>query len=217
MKSILAALLLVFAATAQAQTGPAISGDYLEVRSGEVYTCGCLYSSEMVTAGREAILVWRVASGEFHGVSLAGIKVAAVVVGDSNLGAYAGPRRSVIYLDGITSPDQKEAVLSLWQHDYSSVLGEIITTHEAPISFERQDGITSVEVPGVVRLDVRKAQLPQDAHLGSFLWYSPFVALRNATLATALHYEYWGFDFQREWRDLAPAVSGYMGTFALAG
>jgi len=38
------------------QQAPAISGDYVEARSNEVYTCGCLYSGQMTTAGREAIL-----------------------------------------------------------------------------------------------------------------------------------------------------------------
>ena len=38
------------------QPNSIIAGEYVEARSGEVYTCGCLYSSEQVTAGREAIL-----------------------------------------------------------------------------------------------------------------------------------------------------------------
>jgi hypothetical protein len=95
---VLATVLLILLAAAQApaqKTAP-VQGDYAEVRSGEVYTCGCLYSSEMVTAGREAILVWRISSGSYSGASLAGIKVAAVVVGNTNLGAYTDARRAAL-------------------------------------------------------------------------------------------------------------------------
>jgi hypothetical protein len=67
----------------------------------------------MVTAGREALLVWNITGGNHQGESLAGIKVAAVVVGGANLG-IEGPRRAVLYLDGVPSDVQRQAVLALW-------------------------------------------------------------------------------------------------------
>jgi len=209
-------LILLAAAPAPAQKPAPVQGDYAEVRSGEVYTCGCLYSSEMVTAGREAILVWRISSGSYSGASLAGIKVAAVVVGKTNLGAYNGARRAALYLDGITSEGQQQAILSLWRHEYSSVLGDIGTVHTTRFSFELQGETVHVAIPGVAEVQARKAQLPEDAHPGSFLWYGPFTALRESFLATALHYEYSGADFQRQWTDLMPGIRGYVGKFVLA-
>lgn len=214
----LATLLFVcaFAVQARAQISPAVLGDYVEARSGHVYTCGCLYSGETVTAGREAILVWRIARGDYQGVPLAGIKVAAVVVGESNLGAEATPRRAALYVDSVTSDAQREALLALWQKEYSRVLGKIESVKDAPISLEQQDGTVRVVIPGIARLELRKARLPQDAHPGSFLWYGPFAPLSDPTLATSLLYEYWGSVFQRQWRDLTPAISGYFGKFEIA-
>lgn len=209
-------VILLGAAQAAAQKPAPVRGDYAEMRSGEVYTCGCLYSSEMVTAGREAILVWRISNGNYRGTPLAGVKVAAVVVGESNLGAYPGARRSALYLDGITSDSQQQAILALWRREYSGVLGDVSAVHLTRFSFELQGETAHVAIPGIVEIQARKAQLPEDAHPGSFLWYGPFTPLRESFLATALHYEYSGGDFQRQWTDLMPGIRGYVGKFALA-
>jgi hypothetical protein len=187
----------------------------VEARSNEVYTCGCLYSGQMTTAGREAILAWRITQGVYQGTPLAGVKVAAVVVGDANLGAYDAPRRTALYLDESASDAQLQAVVALWQRKYSRALGKIATVHRVPISFTQQGDAVRLSIPNLVEVQARKARLPQDAHPGSFLWYQPFVPLRSSSLATALNYEYSGMDFQHQWQDLMPSINGYFGEFAL--
>jgi hypothetical protein len=194
---------------------PAISGDYVEARSNEVYTCGCLYSGQMTTGGREAILAWRIKGGVYKGTALAGVKVAAVVVGNSNLSAYDGPRRTALYLDESASDAQLQAIVALWQREYSQALGKIATVHRAPISFTQQDDAIRVSIPNLVEVQARKARLREDAHPGSYLWYGPFVPLRSSSLATALNYEYSGMDFQHQWQDLMPSINSYVGEFAL--
>lgn len=218
MKHLAAAFfILLFAAEMNGQVPVPIAGDYIEARSGHVYTCGCLYSGESVTGGQEAILVWRILSGDYQGTPLAGIRVAAVVVGKTHLAANDDSRRSVIYFDGITRDAQEQAILALWQREYGKVIGEIAAAHRAPISFERDGEAVSITVSGVIRLQARKAQLPKDAHPGSSLWYGPFTPLGDASLATSLLYEYWGNDFQRQWRELFAGITGYMGRFAIPG
>jgi hypothetical protein len=200
-----------------ADEAPAVSGDYVEARSNEVYTCGCLYSGQMTTAGREAILAWRITRGVYQGTPLAGVRVAAVVVGDANLGAYDGPRRTALYLDESASDAQVRAIVTLWLRTYSQALGKIATVHRAPISFTQQGDSVRVSIPNLVEVQARKARLREDAHPGSFLWYAPFVPLRNSSLVTALNYEYQGMDFQHQWQDLMPSINGYLGEFALKG
>jgi len=194
---------------------PAISGDYVEARSNEVYTCGCLYSGQMTTSGREAILAWRITRGVYQGTALAGVKVAAVVVGNSNLSAYDGARRTALYLDESASEAQLQAIVTLWQGEYSQALGRIATVHRVPISFTQQGDAIRVSIPNLVEVQARKARLPEDAHPGSSRWYGPFVPLRSSSLATALNYEYSGVDFQHQWQDLMPSINGYLGEFAL--
>jgi hypothetical protein len=210
---------LLFAVSGTAQNAPAISGDYVEARSGEVYTCGCLFSSEMVTAGRDAILVWRINSGSFQGTPLAGIKIAAVVESMTNLGIEEAPRRSVLYIDVPAGPEketQEKVLPALWQREYSKVLGHVQSLHSATINFELQGEAVTVAIPGLVKLQARKAQLPNDAHPGSFLWYSPFTPLDSSFLSTSFRYEYLGADFQHQWTDLMPGIRGYLGRFAFS-
>src|SRR6266516_4169562 len=83
----LAAAVLALTAGIRA-AGPGISGDYVEVRTAEVFTGGCIMGSEGETSGREAIMAWRVAHGAFNGVPLDGLSVVAVVAGDRNLGTH---------------------------------------------------------------------------------------------------------------------------------
>ena len=217
MKNLATAILagLACALPLAAGDAPAVSGDYVEARSNEVYTCGCLYSGQMTTAGREAILAWRITSGAYQGTPLAGVKVAAVIVGDANLGAYDAPRRTALYLDESASDAQLQAVLALWRREYSRALGTIATVHRAPISFAQQGDSVRLSIPNLVEVQARKARLPEDAHPCSFLWYQPFVPLRSPSLATALNYEYSGLDFQHQWQDLMPSINGYLGEFAL--
>jgi len=207
--SLLCALPLV------ADQAPTVSGDYVEARSNEVYTCGCLYSGQMMTAGREAILAWRITRGVYQGTPLAGVKVAAVIVGDANLSAYDGPRRTALYLDESASDAQLQAIVALWQREYSRALGKIAAVHRASISFTQQGDGVRLSIPNLVEVQARKARLPEDAHPGSFRWYEPFVPLRNSSLVTALNYEYSGVDFQHQWQDLMPSINGYLGEFAL--
>jgi hypothetical protein len=198
-----------------AQDAATVEGSYLEARSGEVYTCGCLFSSETVTRGREAILVWNIARGTYQGAQLAGIKVAAVIVADTNLGAFDGPRRTALYIDGAASDPQQQAIVTLWRRDYTPVLGEITSVSAAAIRFEKQGKTVRVDIPGIVRVEVRKAQLPEDAHPGSYPWYQPFVPLQHTTLATTLDYEYQGKAFARQWSDFMPSISSFYGDFSL--
>jgi hypothetical protein len=206
---------LLCAVPLAAAEAPAVSGDYLEARSNEVYTCGCLFSGQMTTAGREAILAWRITRGAYQGTALAGVKVVAVVVGDANLGAYDGPRRTALYLDANASDAQLQAILALWRREYSQALGKIAAVHRVPINFTQQGDAVRLSIPNLVEVQARKTRLPEDAHPGSFLWYQPFVPLRSSSLATALNYQYSGMDFQHQWQDLLPSINGYLGEFAL--
>ena len=56
----------------------AIKGNYVEVRSADVYTGPCFANAEVGLEGKQAILAWRVSQGSWKGVSLDGLSVVAV-------------------------------------------------------------------------------------------------------------------------------------------
>ena len=60
---------LIAGSAACVSAAPAVTGDYIEARSCNVYAGPCHFGSEYTTAGREAVMAWRVqrgASGARH-------------------------------------------------------------------------------------------------------------------------------------------------------
>src|SRR6185503_11263041 len=101
------------AASALAVSQPAITGDYLEVRSCDIYTGPCFANAEMGLTGKEAIMVWSIKEGSWQGTSLDGLSVIAVVRTDATLGNLKyEPRaaKAVLILDEKASPSQQEAL-----------------------------------------------------------------------------------------------------------
>jgi hypothetical protein len=210
-----AAILLLSAGTALAAPSTQIAGDYVEARSNHVYTCGCLYSGEMVTGGREAILAWSFDGGSYRGTTLEGVRALAVLSGEENLSIQGMPRQAVLYLDGVTSREQQDAVVSLIDHKYAGAVGKIIAVKIAPVVFRKAPRGVDVEVPGVAEVTERTAVLPEDAHRGSSQWYGPFIPLTQATLAATTFYDYQGADFSKNWKESDAGITGYFGRFTL--
>lgn len=199
------------------ESGSIVAGEYVEARSGEVYTCGCLFSSESVSGGREAILAWRIREGEYRGTPLAGLQAVAVLVGDGNLGVGTTSRKSVLYVTDQSTPDQRLAVVDLLSRHYGEVLGEVMAVHPAPVSFRMLNGETRVQVgDDTVNVVLRATRLPEDAHKGASLWYGPFIPVESPALATTLYFRFWGPDFRHQWWTSEPGISAYTGDFRLS-
>src|SRR2546423_15486632 len=99
---------------AGSQSEPAISGDYLEVRSCDVYTGPCFANAEMGLTGKEGMLVWSVREGSWNGVKLDGLNVIAIVRTDGTLGDLRYQPRSgkaVLVVDTLATPNQREALV----------------------------------------------------------------------------------------------------------
>ena len=72
-----------------------------------------------------------------------------------------------------------------------------------------------MEVGEDLRLTVRAARLPEDAHLGSERWYDPFVALKESHLATVLYDEYSDDELKIQWRHQRERIAGFTGRFSV--
>ena len=101
-----------------AGTGSAtLTGSYVEARTAEVFTGGCIMGSEAETMGKEAVLAWKVDRGSFNGIALDGLTVVAAVAGDKNLGIQevGGAKavtRSTLFVDQRANPAQQLAQAS---------------------------------------------------------------------------------------------------------
>src|SRR5262249_62357065 len=63
-----------------------VSGAYVEARTAEVFTGGCIMNSEAETMGKQALLAWKVDKGSFNGIAIDGLSVVAALAADRNLG-----------------------------------------------------------------------------------------------------------------------------------
>src|SRR5207244_9351281 len=98
--------------------GSSVSGQYVEARTAEVFTGGCIMGSEAETMGKQAVLAWKVDRGSFNGVSLDGLSVVAAVAGDKNLGIaeIGGDKANVkaaVYVDARANSAQQLALVAM--------------------------------------------------------------------------------------------------------
>jgi len=192
--SIVAAVLITCAAalafTSRAAS-TSIKGDYVEVRTASVFTGACHFNGEVVTTGREAIMAWNFASGQWHGTDIAGLKAIAVVSADENLENVRAGRRSEIILDNSATHDQKVAMLEALKNRYAATLGEIVSVRSAPISFKHED--KSYEVASA-EAAINVEAMPNDlcCRQPNLVWYSPLVQLSGRKVGYTLKASYLG-------------------------
>ena len=130
--------MLAFAVTATfaGNAAPAISGDYLEVRSCDVYTGSCFANSEMNLAGREGMMFWSIREGAWNGTQLDGLGVLAVIRADGTLGDLKYQPRSsdaVLIVDAKADAKQKEALAGFARAMAGQLIARVIDVKSAPI------------------------------------------------------------------------------------
>src|SRR6266404_2367228 len=139
MKTQLSILTLVLAAAACLAgntSSSTISGDYLEVRSCDVYTGPCFANAEMGLSGKEGMLVWSVREGSWNGVKLDGLNVIAVVRTDGTLGdQHFQPRsgKAVVVVDRLATPQQREALTDLARSMAGGLIRDVAAIRSAPM------------------------------------------------------------------------------------
>jgi hypothetical protein len=193
-----------------------VTGEYVEARTAEVFTGGCIMGSEAHTTGNEAILAWKVDRGAFNGVSLEGLSVVAAVVGDKNLGIWelGGDRattRSAVMVDERANPAQRMALVAMAHELSKGVVGEIVRVTPAPIKFADFGSEIQVTTEDVA-LSVNK-HMPHDPGCGAMQWFHPLSSVEQAEIGLADQHSFTGPGLGAKWS--APnRRSAFFGTFA---
>src|SRR5947207_3999003 len=140
-RAIVAAALIGLAASPLVGGGKgAVTGAYVEARTAEVFTGGCIMNSEAETVGKQAVLAWKVDRGSFNGIAIDGLSVVAAVSGDRNLGMTelggAKPAvRSAFFVDQRANPAQQLALVAMANELSNGLVGTIVQVTAAPIRF----------------------------------------------------------------------------------
>ena len=215
-------LTLMLAATIlSAKQSASISGDYLEVRSCDVYTGPCFANAEMGLSGKEGILVWSVRQGHWKGTALDGLKVLAVVRTDATLGDQRyQPRdgKAVLVIDNNATREQREALIDLAKTQAGSLIKEVAEVKTASMDVTlgtcSSGSCAAIKVPGLVEISTRC--LGGKDHLcgNEEKYYPPLTAVQNAVAAYTEVASYTGTGLNATWQWTGQR-SAYLATFAL--
>ncbi len=192
-----------------------VTGQYVEARTAEIFTGGCIMGSEAETMGKQAVLAWKVDRGTVNGVSVDGLSVVAALVGDKNLGLHeiGGDRavvRSVVYVDERANPAQRIALVAL-AHDLTKSIGTIVSVMPAPITFADAGQEIHVATSNVA-LDVNKV-MTHDPTCGAMQWFHPLASVDQASMGVADQHSFSGSTLGTKWSD-PNKRSAFFGTFS---
>ncbi|MCZ6677466.1 MAG: DUF1326 domain-containing protein [Candidatus Poribacteria bacterium] len=205
--------LLTVASTFATQTS-IVQGEYLEARSASVYIGACHYGSEFVEGGKEATLVWNIHRGSWNGVSLDGLTVVAVVSAQDNLAIDTTTRRSVLYLDANATQEQRAALTDLIVAKRGSIVGKVVHTQVAPITFTKQDAQYDLRVSNVLTLSVSRYAC-QSCTQPHQIWYEPLEQIDTAIVGKSTAYRYQDKILSVTWNQGEATNNAFVGNFAM--
>jgi hypothetical protein len=201
-------------------TSPRISGDYLEVRSCDVYTGSCVANSEMGLSGREGMLVWSVKQGSWQGVALDGLKVIAIVKTDDTLGdvRYQPLRGKAILIVDAKADSRQEAALKDFARGMAGgLVADVVATKAASIDVTMgqctSGSCATVKAGNLVEISTRC--LGGKDHLcgNEENYYPPLTSVKDALTAYTEVAAFRGTGLNATW-DITGKRSAYLGTFA---
>jgi hypothetical protein len=193
-----------------------VTGAYVEARTAEVFTGGCIMNSEAETVGKQAVLAWRVDRGSFNGIALDGLSVVAAVSGDRNLGMQemGGEKptvRTAMFVDQRANAAQQIALVAMANELSKGLVGTIVQVTRTPIQFADHGSEIQVSA-GQVTLDVNK-HLTHDPTCGAMLWFHPLASIDGATVGVANQHLFTGSALGTKWSD-PNKRSAFFGTFS---
>lgn len=199
----------------------AVQGNYVEVRTADVYTGPCFANSEVGVAGRRAILAWNINKGEWHGTNLSGLSVLAIVSAKDNLGdPYHNPypAKAILIVDQRASAAQSKSLVSFVQAAGGALVQDIVRVDRAPISMDfgsgMNHGTVTVAAGKLARIQTRSLCSGDDICGNEVRYYPPLTKITHSMPAYTVEEAFNGSGLGVVWsrRDNR---SAYIGAFQL--
>jgi hypothetical protein len=194
-----------------------LTGDYVEARTAEVFTGGCIMNSEAETMGKQALLAWKVNHGSFNGIAIDGLSIVAAVSGDRNLGMQemGGQKaivRSALFVDQRANAAQQLALVAMANELSKGLVGTIVQVTAAPIQFTDHGSEIQISAGSGVALDVNK-HIAHDPTCGAMQWFHPLSSVDDAAIGVAAQHVFTGSSLGTKWSD-PNKRSAFFGTFS---
>jgi hypothetical protein len=217
-----AAVLAAAASISWAAAIPAhtIHGNYIEARTADVFTGACFANGEAEQVGREAVFGWKIATGEWHGVSLAGLSVVGVVRSEHTLGLASepvNPAKAVLIVDSRANTEQRLALQSFAKRMGGDLLQDVVKVDYAPIELNIQDGnihggTAKLTAGSLASIQTRALNSGDHVCGNEEVWYPPLTTVEHAMPAYALDNSFTGDGLGETWHNRLRR-SGFLGTF----
>jgi hypothetical protein len=210
----LAAVALIVVALPAGAAG--LSGQYVECRTCDVWTGPCFANAEM-TAGKNAVLGWKVDKGEFDGAKLDGLSVVAVVAASDTLGLeQTGESKAILIVDEKATAAQRDALVKLARKQGGDLLKNVTRVEAAPIAIEtclcKDNGCAKLSAGGA-KIETRCLDMHHDKHCGNeTAFYPPLAQGVKAEAAVAVSHGYSGKGFRHTWQE-SERRGAYVGSF----
>lgn len=212
-----ATCLMCLVSTAAADT---LRGQYLEARTCDIYTGPCFANAEIGLAGREAVLAWKVDSGDWRGTSLDGLCVAVVLKADDTLGddgvfPMAAERiRSVILVDERGDAAQRQALEGFARESASRYTAGVEQVQAVPMSLsnDHDRGQGEFTAGNVAEVRTRAMGKLDCVCTNEMVFYQPLTEVKFASPVYALTQSYRGDGLNARWT-LNSTRSAFLGTF----
>jgi hypothetical protein len=172
-------LLAAIVSFAGFQHKPAITGDYLEIRTASVFAGACHYNGEVVTTGHEALVAMKITAGSWNGVDLSGTIAAFEVASPDNLGNESAARKTEIVVNSSASDGQAGALADLLKAKYGRTLGNIVAVRRAAISFSHDGPSYTFDAKGFGSASVDAMPNDECCKQPNLVWYSPLITLEH--------------------------------------
>ena len=182
---LLTVLLLVM--TANVAVAGAITGEYLEARTCDVYTGPCFANAEMSLAGKEAVMAWKVDQGSWNDVALNGLGVALIVKAEGTLGydgvfpMKLGKTAAVIIVDESASPEQRDALVAFVKETAKEFTKNVIKVVSAPITLKNDylEGKGHFSAGKLASIQTRKMGKKDCVCSNEIIYYQPLTKVEN--------------------------------------
>jgi len=193
---------------------PTVQGEYIEARSASVYVGACHFGAEYVEGGREATAVWNIHEGNWNGVPLNDLTVVAIISAKNNLATDSETRKSVLYIDASTTPEQRAALKDLLTTKRADVLGEVVATETTSITFTKKGTKYDVAVSDILALSANRypcAGCTQPHQI----WYKPLTTIQNAIVGKSEIYRYKDTHLPVTWQQSGTENNVFVGDFSM--
>ena len=158
-----------------------VSGQYVEARTAEIFTGGCIMGSEAETMGKQAVLAWKVDRGTFNGVSSTACRSwprsPATEPGPARNRRRPATVRSAVFVDERANPAQRIALVAMANDSRRHRRHDRLGDAGADSVHRRGQRFTSP--PANVALDVSK-EMTHDPTCGAMQWFHPLATIDDA-------------------------------------